>query len=943
MRPRLPLLFALLATACAGTPKPDAVAPEPPKMPPAATAPPQPPGPAFLPAQLLGRLDDEGSSPYFARRGDEGLVLYSAHGRWLARAVGADGTPKGAGPIDVAGLGSEPMMAALKPILGGGYLAVWEEPVAKNSAIKLLALDADGKAQGVPTLIAQVPDPVEWLDVLPNAKGALVVWDVPHDDRADVFVVPVIGGKVDGSPQVAAQGVLGWETEATERGAVLAMVSSDAGAPRAAHGRRRPARTADEASQSSAKLGKVLLAEIDTKGHASAPVLVSGEASAQIDITIAEVGGKYMLAWTDERNIDACVYLAVVEPGGKIATPPHRATSPFGEQALVSLVAEAYVPGGPRSKRALLAWEDQIRAPRESRLIHLATVGADGTLGKERSTLVFSASGPPDLQPDGEGFAAMTLAPVHDPPEGVTLPPGPSGEAPVWPAYVRFAPDLHIVASEPVRTEAFADTDGVPYLTRWLTCSGGKCTTLSSGAIAPARAPDAGGDPGAAGPPAPAGAPLMLVSLPTRESPWKHVALREADEAPPRPASVSALFDGDHLARVAAAELPGGGALSAWVTYVLESTSRGKRIKGGGDDEEGQAATLGVRAVGPDGAAGKPVTVSTKAVSIGGVALAAAPGRDPKKPETALAWVGRVRGEPQVFVTKLGPDGEKLGEKAVTTLSRKPKKKFGVMSEASDVAIAWAGEGGGADGFITAWSDSRDGNAEIYVSRVDRALNKVVPERRLTEAPGESSEPQIAVRGKDVFVVWSDARAKPDEGSGDIYVARLDAATLKKTGPETRIFASAAHSRTPQILPVNKGFVVAWIEESEGPKGSVEPDAGLRLAILDEKGVVVGAPVLVHGADAQGAVTSAALACTRTLCRGVLTSVVGMAGEALVLGAFEWTPGQNPGAVKTIAALKGSSQDVSPAFSGPDAKSLFFADDSVSSTGRVRWMQIAWP
>ncbi|MFT3766562.1 MAG: hypothetical protein QM820_13765 [Minicystis sp.] len=928
------VLLAAAAISCGGTPMPEPAVPETPKPPPAPTVAPAPVGPELLPAQVLAKLDDENAAPYFARRGEEGLVLYASHAHWFARAVGADGSPKTPDARDVASLGSDPTMASIKPV-GDGYVAVWAELVAKNHAIKALSLDAEGKARGEPVLVTQVTDEVTWLDVLPNKKGALVVWEVPRDDRSDVFVVPVSDvGKPLGAAAPVAQGAIGWEIEPTERGAVLATVASDAGAPVAAKkGKRKPAKTAEEASARGTKLGKVLLTEIDDRGKAGAPVVVSPETTAQVDVTIAEVSGKYVLAWTDERNIDASVYLAVAEPGGKISAPPHRATSPFGEQALVSLVAEPYAPGAPRSKRALLAWEDQLRAPREGRLIHLATLGADGALGKERATLVFSAGGPPDLEPDGDGFAAVTLAPVSELPEGVQAHAqlGVRGDAPIWPAFVRFGADLSVIASEPVRAEPFASNDGVPYLTRALSCGAGKCTTLASGAVVPAKGPDA---PVVA-------APLALVSLPQRKTAWKAPAYREPDEAPPRATSVNALFDGDHLAKVTAADVPGGGSLAAWVTYVIEAAggARGKRAKPAA--EEGQAATLGVRSINADGTPGKPVVISNKAVSIGGVALAPAPAAEGKKPETVAAWVARVRGEPQVFVTKLGPDGEKLAEKGVTVIARKGKKKGAPTTEASDVAVAYAGgEGSGGDGWITAWVDTRDGNAEIYVAKVDRSLNKIVPDKRITEAPGDAAEVQIAVRGKDVFLVWSDARAKPDEGSGDIYIARLDAATLKKTGPETRLFASATHSRTPQILPTAKGFVVAWIEEGEGGKRGDE-GAGVRLAELDEKGMPIGAPQLVRPADGQGSVTSAALGCTAKACRGVITTAV---GEALILGAFELTPGSPAGPVKTIAALTGgANQDVSPSFAGPTATSLFFADDAVSGSGRVRWMKIAWP
>jgi hypothetical protein len=794
--------------------------------------------------------------------------------------------------------------------------------------------------------------------VLPNARGALVLWETPHDERSDLIVVPVVAGKVEGAPTVVARDVIGWEAEPTERGAALATVSPDAltGGPaaptapaRARPGaRKKPARTVEEAAASAAsargtRLGKVYLTEVDPQGKAAAPVLVSAEPTAQLDVTLADVGGKYLVAWTDERNIDACVYLAAVDPGGHVSAAPHRATAPFGEQALVSLVAEPYAPGAPRSKRGLLAWEDQIRAPREGRLIHLATVGADAQMGKERAALVFSASGPPDLEPDGDGFAAVTLAPVRDLPEGVEAHPqeGVKGDAPVWPSFVRFAPDLTVTASEPLRAAPFAtpgsDGDGVPYLTRSLTCAGGACTSLGIGAVVPAKGPDTPAVP----------APIVLFSLPTRPSPWRAPAMRDNDEAPPRATTVTALFDGDHLAKVAAADVPGTGSLVAWVTYVLGAT--GPVLEAGKKKvpraEDASAASLMVRAVGEGGALGKPLTLSKKAVSEGGVALAVAPGREGKKPETALAWVARERGESQVFVTKLGPDGEKLAQKGVTVVSRKKGK---TASEASDVAIAYAGgEGSGGDGWITAWVDTRDGNAEIYVAKLDRALGKTVPDLRVTSAAGDSVEVQLAVRGKDVFVVWSDARGNPDEGKGDIYLARLDAGTLKRTGPETRLFASAAHSRTPQITPAGGGagkggFLVSWIEEASEAKGANDAggEAGLRVAFVDERGQVVGAPQLLRSAEGQSAVTAAALGCTAKGCRGVLTSTL---GDATTLSAFELSPGAPAGAIKTIAALTGATQDASPVFSGSAATSLFFADDAVNGNGRVRWMAVTWP
>ena len=916
----LALLTGALA-ACSAAPVPVKVRPPKAEVPRAAPPPAPPPIQGLLPSHVIATLDDETTSPYFARRGEEGLLLYASSGHWLTRPIGADGVPKTKDALDVGPTG-DLGLAALEAA-GDGYLAVWIENVARSHTIKLLSLDAAGAPKSEPVVITQVSDEVSYVDVIANAEGALILWEVPRDDRSDVFVVSTAAGKATSAASMAAHDVWGWQVVGTERGAAIATVpieSGDGGAATTpkAKGKKKPAAT-DEPEPRGSKLGRVFLAEIDTRGKTSAPVLVSGEATAQVDVELCEVSGKYVVAWTDERHLDACVYTASVDPGGKVSTAPHRATTPFGEQALVSLVASPYTPGGAKVKHAALAWEDLLRSPRDGRLIHLAMLGPDGTLGKERATLTFSASGPPDLVPDGEGFAAVTLAPSPwnpAPPEADTAGRSRRKEAPILPQYVRFGPDLSVIGAEPVIAAPFGDHDGVPYLTRTLTCASGSCFTLASGAGK--------------------GAPLAMVSLPARKSTVKPAGYRDEDESPPRPVGITALFDGDHLTKVAAAELPGGGSMAAWVTYYLEGANSrgGKKAR-----DEGPFATLGVRPIGADGAPGKTLILSRKALSIGGVALAPVAGD--KQSETAVAWVAREKGESQVFVTKVGANGEKLAQKGVTVIARKKGK--GPMSEASDVAIA----ADGAGGWVVAWVDTRDGNAEIYVAKVDKSLTKVVPDKRITEALGDSAEVQIVVKGKEVLLAWSDARKSPEDGSADIYLARLDLATLKKQAPESRIFASELHSRTPQIQPMGSGFLLAWIEDAfggvkDGKADSAESTAekGLRIARLDSQGAMIGVPQLIRGENGH-AVTSATLGCGPKLCRGVLTTAQ---GESLTLGAFELTPGAASGPLKTIAVLTGPvTQDVSPVFSSASAGSLFFADDAVGGSGRVRWMQLGWP
>ena len=890
------LALAILAVmGCGSDPPPRARAPRRPdtalKTPPGSAA---PKGPPMLPASIVAELDDEDATPYFARKADgTGLLLWSSKGRWHTRAVGADGAPKGA-VSDAGPSPSQVPLASLRAV-GDGYLAAWVEPVEKNHLIRVQALDAAGQARGGPVLVTQSTDELSFLDVLTGPKGTLVLWEIARGDRADVVVAPVQAApaaKPTGAPGPIAQGVLGWEAVPTPRGAVLVTVVAPSG-------------------KEGAKLGRVLVQEVDAAGKASPPVVVSNEPTAQIDVGVVVAGGRYLVAWTDEREIDAAVWLAAVEPGGKVAVAPRRAMTPVGEQALVSMVAPS---AGSANGKALCAWEDLLGAPREGRLIHLATVGSDGVLSAERATLVFSANGPPDLVADGDGFAAVTLAPAAAP-AAADAPP--SGDAPLWPTFVRFGADLAVRAAEPVRAAPFASTEGVPYLTRGLTCEGGGCLTLASGAGVPA--------------------PLAAVSLPVRESPWRAPAWRDAEEKAPRMAALSSIFDGEHLADVVATEIDDKRMLAAWVTYYLEGATGDGTPKKGKGGEEPLAATLGVRPIGAEGP-GKTVILSQRALSIGGVALAVAPGDTGGKPrDTVLAWVAKEKGEPQVFVTKLGPDGAKLAQKKLTIIAR--KRNNGIVNEPADVAIAPDGEGG----FIVAWSDTRDGNAEIYVAKIDRELKKTVPDKRITDAPGDSAEVQIVVRGKEAFLAWSDARESPDAGNADVYLARLDAHTLQKAAPEARLFASSGHSRTPSLASLPSGLLAAWIEEpqDEAKRAADAPagEAGVRLAQLDDKGVVIGAPALVPS-DRGAPVTSVALACGGApRCRAVVPTAQ---GESLLLGALEITPGVVPAAPKTLAALSGSvTEDVSPSFAGD--KSLLFADAASGGTGRVRWMSIVWP
>ncbi len=851
----------------------------------ATVAPPDPTlgRPAMLPAHVIGRFDDEHSVPYIGRRSNEMILVFNAQGKLFSRLLRVDGAPKS----DVIDLGvsvGDVSNAAIASF-GDRWLVAWVERLKGNATVRAVTLDASGHAQGAASMLAQSADEVGFVEVFAGANAALVVWEVPRDAYFDVIAVPIKPGQTPAAGVVLARRVLGWGMAQTEVGAAIATLV-DVSAESAEQGRT----------------GRVLYADVDLDGKIAPPVTVSAQASAQGDLVVTRAGARTILAWTDMREIDASVYVAAVERGGRIATAPHRATPQLGEQALVTVVGGM----GPKP-RTLLAWEDILKTPRESRLIHLGLLDADAVLQRERTTLVLTADGPPDITADSDGFAMTTLAAIGS----ATFPVTP--ETPIWPAFVRLGPDLSVRASEPIRVEAFAATDGIPSLTRGLSCQDGTCTTLAS----------------VPGPPT----TVAMVGLPVRTTSWQAPASRDADETAPFARSVTSIYDGEHLARVAATELAGGTTLAAWVTYFIESNdlAQGKPSK-----KAEPLASVGVRVVSSTGVLGKTQILSDRAVSIGGVALA----RTPTFEEAAMAWVSREKGETQVQLAKLGSDGTKVAQKSLTDVKRKAAKG-NVPSEASDVAITYAPatdpRGGADDGWIAAWVDTRDGNAEVYAARVDRSLRKVVADRRITDAPGDSAEVQVVIRGKEVVVVWSDARQSPDEGNGDIYAVRLDAHTLREVGPPMRLFASTGHSRSPVVGLAGDNIVVAWIEDASTDGTNV--DAGVRIATIDSRGALAGATTLVRGAEGS-TISSVALTCLATRCRVVTAGAI---RESMQMDAFEVSPGAPPGPRKTLASLSGGANaDVSPSFAGSSANALFFGDDSASGSGRVRLMQIGW-
>ncbi len=111
------------------------------------------------------------------------------------------------------------------------------------------------------------------------------------------------------------------------------------------------------------------------------------------------------------------------------------------------------------------------------------------------------------------------------------------------------------------------------------------------------------------------------------------------------------------------------------------------------------------------------------------------------------------------------------------------------------------------------WWDDRDGNQEIYYSKLDKNGVTLVDDTRITSDAGKGGHQQLAIDSMgNVHVVWEDNR----NGSYEIYYAKLDNNGVALI-ENTRLTYTEGQSRLPFIV-VDKfdNVHIAWADNSSG-------------------------------------------------------------------------------------------------------------------------------
>ncbi len=879
MTPRLGLalgafVLALGAASCGGKKPPKEVVGvnaekrEPSSFPKKADAP-RPPA-----STIIATVGEKSLGPFAARRDGVVMAVYvgpdeAGSRRLVGVPLSEDGAARG-DPHVVAPVSADVTALAVRATrgAGAGFCAVWTSLTERGEALSVAGIDDAGAARGPASELSRTMDDIVWFDAVPTPKGAVVVWaEETRGGEANVLSVALDpDGKMRGVPVRVARNVLGWQIAPAGDGVGLALVMATADAPKA----RKPAPRGGPAS-ATPRSGTLSWLRLDDGGRPiGAPLVVAPKPTVSGDVDVARLGDRFLFAWTERSGGDPEVTLASVGDDGSVQAP-RRALGAAGGSALVGLTA------GPAG--GLLAWDAPNRRGRPSRRVYLAHIDPLGEVDGRAAAVDLSSRAAPELAATQTGFALLGAARSE------------SGGAST-PTFVRFDGSMTPVQTEPLVFGGDDDREAAQ-LAWGLTCAGDRCAALTA-AGAPAR--------------------VRAVDLAVRATTFPAPVAPPVGPDAPRLGVVTTLAQGEPFADVAVAAVEGG-SIVALLTTALDDAAQKK------NGAESAGATLTTRPVDGKGQpAGPAVTLSTRALTIGGVAIA--PGGTPED-GAAIAWVAREGGDPQVHVTRVDKRGKRQNDVQLTT----------AKGDAADVAIAWSG-----GGWIVAWVDWRAGNGEVFATKLSTDLSRIAREERITEAPGDASDVALLARGDAVWLAWADPRESPTDGFADIFVTQLRSKDAKRAFEEQRVLASAAHSRSPVLAATTEGVAIGWIEEAPaGADAQTSAAHGAMIARLDERGKPRGGLFKVRGA-ADGFPTALALEGAGAGLRGVLARGD---KEQLELDAVELLAAAAGPRAFPLMTLDGPpSLDVSLVLQ--DGALFFYDDGPEPGDRRARRASILW-
>jgi hypothetical protein len=790
-------VFAVLLAACGAGGTKEARQPQPiAHDKPRASA---PHGPPRLAMNRIARVPAGTFGPYLGMRAEGGLALWASGEAggvqsWFARPLSAAGEPSG----EASRIGEAPSQLGLVTVrpLHEGFALLSTHKTSDGEVLDLSILSAAGARLTGPTSLGRSERTLLWIEAIPSPRGEQVLWAASSGGKAEIWSAQVTDkGELGGSPHLLARDAGAWQAVAFGAGVALSVTHVGKGKTH----------------------GPIELSLINGP-EVAPPIVVNPEISADLDLDMASLGDRLVLAWSDHRGGENRVFSAAVDASGKIIAGAAPATPPLGEQAVLRVV-----PPASGSQRGYLAWESLAAPVAHYRSFEIAEFQGNGRVSSPRGTFEYwkMDGSMPEIAATPGGVAALTLAPICA--RGAEC----TESSPVAPEFVEFDLGFAVHGTEPLWPEGAAS----PLSLAWdLVCPGSTCFALSAQSGLPAA--------------------VGLTRLEHLSETYRTPAERVELPPPPRVVSDEALAETAPLSQIAWTQT-NAGSLLAWLTDFDPTTPWVKLKKPTTDGRyEPLRARIDVQSFAasePFSALAGPETLSLRAHSLGGVALSGSPAQ----PDTLAAWAGLDGGQPQVFLTLLDKFGKKLTQRMLTHKN----------GELSDLALTPSGKD-----YLIAWVDERSADPEVYATKVNHALSRIAPEQRITQARGAATDLSLVPTGTGALLVWADARESELAGSSDIYAAALRGSDAARTANETCLQKTRGNSFGPVARAYGTGALVAWLE-SAAENGSGEA-AHANLAVLDDAGRVVGSVQSV--AVGSGTPITVGLDCSQEVCHAVV-------------------------------------------------------------------------
>ncbi|HNS95691.1 MAG TPA: hypothetical protein PKL73_01985 [Polyangiaceae bacterium] len=819
-------------------------------------------------ASLITSVPEGTLGPYVGYGPKGALALFSppheSQRRWWVQALDEQGKPK----AEPFGLGPSPddvPFATVRPIGEDVFGAIWVRRIHHTDVLEGALVKNNSMLSDNITTFTQARGKVIWADAVATSKATILLWVEQQGEETQLqrlLLNPK--GEPIGQSEVLQRNVRAWDTVAIDDGMAVALVIG---------------------LEEKKNLGSVALLTLDAAGHPKGAVTpISHDGSARFDIGLVRAGQRLLLAWTEVRQADSVIRAAVANFEGRLLVEPRTPRQSLGGQALVALVA----PAASKPNQALLVFEEFPSSNQPQRELRMTTLSDEAIASSEGVRLAFSPVGQPngEYATSSDGFVFLTRAQAC----------AKNGACDDIPWYVRLSSSLTIDAAAPVVVSALHYE---PPVLMWSPgCTSMTCLALAAG----------GQDP----------TPIVMAKLPKGALQPNTFLVREPAPKPPFVERSQTLLTSIEPLSAFDAATAGSTTYVGWVTHFVEGQGIPQQAprQAPGNPNKPTAAHLLVQRIDPSGMPLEgPTTVSVRAMSRGGIALAP----HPTAQEVCVAWTARDAGTPQVFLTRIGADGKTKLQRMITH----------GKGDVSDVAIAAHG-----DGWIVAWVDWRDGQGNVYAARVGASLIKLGPEKLISRAAGDASDLSLAVMGDLVFMAYGSSRADIPNGISNPTIRKLNAKTLEPIGEEQIIDSSALPVHLSKLSVSGHDLVLAWMAQGS-PDCEAASCAFARASRIDPDTL----RVLTTADFRKSGTTPASLSlrCDEQRCQGVLLAP--HAGKLDLFG-LTWVPTSTAMQRNELGSITSPSVGALPPAMVGDA--LFLADQGLEGQDRLRRIQVRW-